>query len=187
MNVYDFDQTIYDGDSTFHFIGFCLKKKPSLIFPLSIGVGTFVLYLFHQRTKTQSKEKFFAMFQKIERIDDWVEAFWDGHIHRIKAWYLEQKQPDDLIISASPAFLLRPACRRLGIKHLEASRVDRRTGKYTGINCYGEEKVRRFRESYTGEIDAFYSDSVSDLPLARIAKAAFLVEGEKCFVWKTED
>lgn len=186
MNVYDFDQTIYDGDSTIDFIKYCLKRKPSLTISLLGGVGTFVLYLFHRRTKTQSKEKFYAMFQKIDRMDDWVADFWNGHIKNIKQWYLDQQKPDDVIISASPAFLLRPVCSRLGIRRLEASRVNPRTGRYTGVNCYGEEKVRRFQAAYQGEIDAFYSDSSSDLPLARLAKTAYLVDGEQCFLWKTD-
>lgn len=186
MNVYDFDKTIYDGDSTFHFIGFCLKKKPGLILRLANGVGTFVLYLFGRQTKTRSKESFYSMFQGIECIDDWVEEFWDGHINKIKKWYLEQQKADDVIISASPEFLLRPACCRLNIKHLEASRVDSRTGKYTGINCYGDEKVRRFKEAYTGKIDEFYSDSDSDLPLARLAGNAYLVDGDNVIPWKIE-
>ena len=31
MNVYDFDDTIYDGESTLHLFFFYLKKKPSLL------------------------------------------------------------------------------------------------------------------------------------------------------------
>ena len=31
MNIYDFDGTLYDGDSTFDFILYSLKKHPSLL------------------------------------------------------------------------------------------------------------------------------------------------------------
>lgn len=31
MNVYDFDNTIYDGESSVDFFMFCLKKRPKLI------------------------------------------------------------------------------------------------------------------------------------------------------------
>lgn len=30
-NIYDFDKTIYDGDSTVDFFLFCLKREPILI------------------------------------------------------------------------------------------------------------------------------------------------------------
>ena len=31
MNVYDFDNTIYDGESALDFFWYCLKKKPVLL------------------------------------------------------------------------------------------------------------------------------------------------------------
>ena len=63
---------------------------------------------------------------------------------------------------------------------LIASGIDPATGLFEGANCRGEEKVRRFREQYPeGVIDEFYTDSKADLPLARIARKAFAVDGEK--------
>ena len=65
-----------------------------------------------------------------------------------------------------------------------ASRVDKHTGVYSGINCHGKEKVRRFREKFPqGKIGEFYSDSYSDSPLAEIADKAFMVDGEKVTKW----
>ena len=65
-----------------------------------------------------------------------------------------------------------------------ASVVDKKTGLYTGDNCWGKEKVRRFYERFKdGKIDDFYSDSYSDSPLARISERAFIVKGEKIIPW----
>ena len=51
-----------------------------------------------------------------------------------------------------------------------------KNGDYIGENCYGEEKVNRFYKEYpNGVIDEFYSDSDSDLPLAKLAKVAYKV------------
>ena len=78
----------------------------------------------------------------------------------------------------------RQACALLGIRTCIASRVDPQTGKYDGLNCHGAEKVRRFREAFPdGVIERFYSDSLSDTPLARLASEAFLVSGEKLSPW----
>ena len=67
---------------------------------------------------------------------------------------------------------------------LIASRVDPKTGKYTGFNCYGEEKLLRLREVFPdAEVDSFYSDSLSDAPLAYISKQAFLVKNGKLSPW----
>ena len=184
MHVYDFDKTIYHGDSTMDFVTWCLKKKPSLALRLLPGTVSFGAYLIKQSDKTRFKEKFYAFLRYIPRIDDWVEAFWQLHNDRIKDWYLLQQQEDDVIISASPEFLLRPICRQLGIKHLIASRVDIHTGMYLGLNCYGEEKVRRFRKVFPdAQIEDFYSDSYSDDPLARIAHRAILVKGDQLLPW----
>jgi len=65
-----------------------------------------------------------------------------------------------------------------------ASRVNKENGKYTGENCYGEEKVKRFYEFFENEkIDTFYSDSLSDTPLKEIAKDAYIVQKEKLIKW----
>ena len=58
------------------------------------------------------------------------------------------------------------------------------SGKYTGVNCHGKEKVKRFYEAFpNGKIDSFYSDSYSDSPLAEIADKAFMVDGDKIESW----
>ena len=56
MNVYDFDGTIYDGDSTVDFFLFVLKKKPSLLLNVPRQAFGFVLYGLKQIEKTQLKE-----------------------------------------------------------------------------------------------------------------------------------
>lgn len=182
MNVYDFDDTIYEGDSTFDFYKFCLKKKPSIIFRFpAITALRFVLGF---EKKLVFKEKFYCFLQNLPDPDAWVCAFWDAHLKNIKPWYINQQKEDDVIISASPEFLLTPACARLGISFLMASRVDKHTGKYTGENCWGEEKVLRFREKFPDAVvDEFYSDSLSDTPLARLAKEAYIIKGSVLTEW----
>ena len=34
IDVYDFDGTIYDGDSTFDFVLFCLRRHPVIVLSL---------------------------------------------------------------------------------------------------------------------------------------------------------
>lgn len=183
MNVYDFDNTIYKGDSTADFYLFSLRKHPSIIkYSPSLLTAVLKFYLFKKGTKTEMKEKMYRFLAKIDPEKD-VKIFWDTHEKNIKEWYLNQKKDDDIIISASSEFLLKPICKRLGIKNLIASQVDIHTGKYSGINCHGKEKVRLFNELYGGEIDEFYSDSYSDSPLAEISKKAFMVKGDKIEEW----
>lgn len=185
MNVYDFDKTIYDGDSTFNFYKYCLKKKPWLIFGLITVLVPFVKYLFGKGTKTDFKEKIYKSFlPKIDR-EKYLTDFWAKNVKRIKKFYLDTQRTDDIIISASPYFIVKPCIDMLGIKYLYASNVCPDTGVYDGINCHGEEKVRRFDEAgfKREDVEEFYSDSLSDTPLAKISKKAFIVNGEKLIPW----
>ena len=89
-----------------------------------------------------------------------------------------------MIISASPEFTIQRFCHQLGIQQVIASVVDPQTGKYTGLNCHGAEKVRRFKERMTsGTVEEFYSDSLSDAPLAGLAEKAYLVKGNNRLPW----
>lgn len=184
MNVFDFDKTIYSKDSSTDFVIFLMKKQPSLLRYLPrIGVA-FLSYGLKIIDKTKMKEKFFSVFKGVKDMDSRVTEFWDLKQDGIHMWYRDIHKSDDVVISASPEFLVRPICERLGINNLIGSLVDSRTGKYTGINCHGKEKVRRFREEYPDAvIDSFYSDSYSDTPLAEEAKEAFIVKGEELLPW----
>lgn len=184
MNVYDFDKTIYDGDSTANFYLFAMKRHKRIIFlgPSLLG-AVMKFYVFKKGTKTQFKEVMYRFLRYCD-IEKDVADYWDINVKKIKRCYLKQQRPDDVVISASSYFLLKPVCDRLGIKSLIASNVDPRTGKYIGDNCHGKEKVRRFREKF-GEvkIEAFYSDSHSDDPMAEIAEKAYLIKGEEIHNW----
>lgn len=184
MNVYDFDKTIYDGDSTQDFIIYAFLRDFSLLRYIPKQAYAFVTWKLGMKTKTQFKEILFSMFLGIDDIDRWVDDFWAKNKIKLKFFYFKQKREDDLIISASPEFLLAPICTRLGVT-LIGSLVDKKTGQYTGENCFGEEKVRRFEEAGYAktDIEAFYSDSYSDSPLGKLAKKAYLVKGETCYPW----
>ena len=64
------------------------------------------------------------------------------------------------------------------------TRMDIRSGRITGQNCRGVEKPLRFREEYPGEtVEAFYSDSMADSPMAALAQQAWLVKGDRLSPW----
>ncbi len=185
MNVYDFDKTIYDGDSTADFYIFSLKRHKMILTLLpSLAAAFLNFYVFHRGTKTIFKQKMYRFLTFCDTERD-VEDFWKENKVKIKKYYLEQQKPDDIIISASPEFLLKPICREIKINHLIASVVDPKTGKYSGENCHGEEKVRRlYNEFPNAKIDEFYSDSHSDDPLAKIALKAFMVNKNDLSPWQ---
>ena len=173
MNVYDFDKTIYPVDSTAQFYRWCLRHYPACRRTLGWTAWAFFCMGTRLKTKTKSKEIFYRFLRHVP--EEAPLLFWQEHVSAIQPWYYEQRRPDDLIISASPEFLLAPVAQMLEFA-LIASPVEQATGHYRGENCHGEEKVRRYRAIYGEEpVEAFWSDSRSDTPMARIAKAAFLV------------
>lgn len=183
MNVYDFDNTIYKGDSTAQFYKFCLFRHPKILILSPSLLCAFFKYKHKTITKTEFKQTMFKFLTFIN-LDKDLKEFWQSHKKNIKDWYIQNKQADDVIISASPEFLLKPICDELGIKHLLGSPVDSKTGKYTGINCSEEEKVKRFYNLYnSATIENFYSDSYNDTPLAKIAIKSYLVKDEKMYDW----
>lgn len=184
MNIYDFDETIYDSDSTKDFYFYCLKKYPKILLSVPAMAWSFFLYILGIKSKTQFKQKMYRFLNYVPDIDAELTVFWDKNEYKIKQWYRNRQKEDDMIISASPEFLLKPICNRLGINHLIASKVDKKTGVYTGENCWGEEKVKRLYKEFPDTVcEEFYSDSLSDTPLSAIASKAGIIRGEEVVAW----
>ena len=138
MNTYDFDKTIFYPDSSVTFIKHCFRKYPWIMlknFPGAIPQA--VAYAVKGGSDVKLKEKLFAFLKDIPDIDGEVERFWAEHKDGIGEWYLRQKKDDDVIISASPEFLLEPVCREFGV-NLIGTRMDKHSGKIDGENCHGE-------------------------------------------------
>lgn len=183
MNVYDFDNTIYDGESMVDFFLMCVKKHPRLI---RLMPEIFIKLLKYKRCRMTREELFdFAecnaryLIDILGDISAEVREFWDKNIEKIRSYYILNKKPDDVIISASAGFLLKEACERLGIKYLICSDVDVKTGKINQL-CFRSEKPELFRKYFPDSaVDCFYTDSMNDKPMIGIADKAYLVKGDK--------
>ena len=181
INLFDFDGTIYDGDSTVDFIKFIIKRNPLAIiwFPFMGFYG--LLYVLRFINKTIMKQGFYKIFMFVKIDKKFLDDFWDIHEKKIKKFYIDRNHKNDIIISASPEFLLRPICNKLGVMDLIGSVVNQNIGTYTGINCHDVEKVRRLDEKYSDyKVIESYSDSIkSDRPILELAKKAYLVKKDK--------
>ena len=184
MNVYDFDGTIYDGDSSVDFYFFSLKQDKRVLKALPLQVVGMIKFLFSLIDKTEFKESFFSFLNYLDNIDKVLYLFTEQKRYKIKSWYLEQKREDDVIISASPDFIVERICNTCDINNVIASKVNNKTGKFLSPNCWGIQKVHRFEQEYSLElIDAFYSDSKSDEPIAQHAKSSYYIKGDKILPW----
>ncbi len=184
MNAYDFDDTIYDGDSSIDFFLFFLKKDPSVI---TFAPAVAKIMKDYRKTKVRFDELIDKYGYVIEDymktkkpdIPALFEEYWDTHEHKIKPFYKQVQKPDDLIITASPTPLMDIICKRIGVTHYLGSEFDVETGKF-GRGCFRERKIEFFREAYPdGVIDDFYTDSLNDEFLFPYAKRVFWVKGHK--------
>ena len=180
MNVYDFDNTIYDGESTFDMFLYYMVRKPWLIKHLPTVLKAFARYKKGEVSLTEAIDRFVPMVEKdILKVIDFEndpKKFWDKHMKKIKPFYETVKSDDDLVISASPDFSIEEVCKRLGIKRFLASRINKTTGAIEFANLR-ENKIQAFKELYgDSEIENFYTDSPeNDAVLVDLAKHAFIV------------
>ena len=183
FNLYDFDGTIYDGDSGVDLVLFAIKKKPKILFKVLGSLGIVLLHLLKLRTKEEMKNRIFSFLQEFPDTDSFVKEFWDSHEYKIKDFWKEKKShKNDIIISASGYFWLKPIADKYKVKDLFATMVDPKTGIIIGNNCHGREKVEIFRKKYPkAEILSMYTDSINDLPLIEVANEGILVKKNKLY------
>ncbi len=179
MNGYDFDDTIFKGNSLRRFYFYCLVRLPYLLLYLPVQIIAVLL----RAVRILNKNAFlcvlewFIVFVPCKR--KFIEKFWNKNFKRIKQWYFEAKRDDDLILSASPEYLVEVACKRLGVKCV-ASKVDMKSGRTFGKHCHGKTKIDFYRSNFGDmPLETFYSDSMTDAPMMKLAKRGYLVKGDK--------
>ena len=175
MNVYDFDGTIYHPDCAVSFALWCSVRHPSLwVTYLPKTLICLIRYKLGRVPRYVFERTFFSFLCKVDDFDIQIERFWDKHENRISAWYLAQKRPDDLIISASPKCIIEPIAKRLGVNCI-ATDYDREVGVFVDNLMYAREKAAYIFDQDFPDIENFYSDSLADTPLALCADKAYLV------------
>lgn len=184
--VYDFDKTIYNGETNLDFTKFMLKKK---IYLLPIILYYSLKSLVYIKNLKKSKEILFSFLKGYtkEELDKLSEEFWEDRMNSIFPYFYNEieknkKEADKLIlISASPTFILQYISKKLGFDDLIATDFEFKNNKFTsnilGENCKGKNKVNKLNKLYTEyEFISFYSDSISDKPLYDISKNKYTIE-----------
>ena len=175
MNVYDFDGTIFYSDCSIGFAFWCLKRHPKLWFTYFPSViRSFFQYKKGKIPNYLMQRKMFSYLTMLDDFDVQIEKYWDKYEKRISEWYLAQKRPDDLIISASPSCIIGPIARRLGVNYI-ATEYDLEYGVFVNNLMYAKEKAKYIIDHGFPVIDNFYSDSLADTPIALCAEKAHMV------------
>lgn len=186
MNVYDFDKTIFWGDTEDRFFAFIFEKRKDLwLYKWNhrFWEEFYKMGLFHDKTFIRQAQ--YTVLRKIDDVDAMLEEYWEENACHMMAWYEKVKRPDDVIATGTPAFVMLPVLRRLGLTGLVATDMDKRTGKINGRFATYHHKVDAFKKQYSlDEIDEFYSDAWSDHYLAEYAKKAYVVhDNEQITEW----
>lgn len=140
MKVFDFDNTLYRGESSLDFSLYMIRTNKKILLYLPVILTNTVKY---------------------------------------KLCLVDREEPDDLIITAGPSFLLDGIRDRLGTQNIIASEVDLDKREITHFN-FKDNKVKKFRELYgDAKIDSFYTDSYNDRAVMDISEKVFLVKNGK--------
>lgn len=189
MNIafFDFDGTISTKDSFYGLLRYgrsklCFYKKALMLLPVLFAYKTKLIS--NQRAKEIVLASFFDSmeFEDFKIICNEYSKQLDSILRPLAeqklAWHKE-KGDKIVIVSASLEEYLAPWCEKNGFE-LIASRLEVRderiTGKLDGLNCHGDEKVRRIKEKYDlldfKKIYA-YGDTKGDLPMLSLAHESF--------------
>lgn len=183
VNVYDFDNTIYDGETLVDFILYYIKtdKKIWKYIPKLIIIALKdALHLFTVEQAIEAYASFLeGYYVNLGDTTQNVIKFWDKNEKKIKPWYAKVQKESDIIVSGSTDFILDEIMKRMGIKHYIGSSIDKETGKFIRL-CFLENKVKAFYEIYPDKhIENFYTDSMNDKAMMDIADNVYLVKKNK--------
>lgn len=187
--VYDFDKTIYGGESGTNYFQYYLKKYPlkASLFVLWYLKEIF-LYLIKIIDLKKLKERFFVFLEKHtkEEIEELTKEFWEEYSRLNYKWTvaeLEQNRKEcDMVIvsSATPKFIINTFLKELGYDlvfgtEFEGDGKEEFVAKIKGENNKGQEKVKKLNQwaeenDIKYKIVKFYSDSLADKPLFDIAE-----------------
>lgn len=180
MNLYDFDNTIYDGDTCKDIIMYGLKKHFLLTLKSLLKASKLnSKYKKNIIPFEEVKENMLSFIFSIDNYQDFIASFVKDHIDKIKPWYKDIQSENDIIVTASYEIWIKAFAEYLGINHVIATKTDDK-GHIIGKNCKKEEKVKRIKEQFPhSKFKNAYSDSASDIPILELASNAYVVEGNE--------
>ncbi len=178
MRAFDFDHTIYQGYSYRDFVLFIAARRPWMLLWLHVALIAVLLKFCRILKMKHLVEWVLFPFLRFRGVDGYIVKFWDRNEKKIGQWYKEIHRDDDIVISATPSYFLEEICRRLGIKYLIATEVNRKTGKVVDPYCYRKGKLERFKMTFgeDAELDEYYTDTPADSTMLSFAKTGYIVK-----------
>ncbi|HST44417.1 MAG TPA: haloacid dehalogenase-like hydrolase [Luteimonas sp.] len=190
--VFDFDHTLYDGDSGSHLFAWLIRRSPwrtALALLLAPVFGTMTAFLPTRRVGISAFVWAGTVgLHRRRDLDELIERYVAGHVATLEARLLptaiavlhRHREAGDRVVVATGA---PPALARaiLGfVAHEDVPVIGTAVGPRLGAvvatrHCHHQEKVRMLLEHGFSGIAIAYSDSTADLPLLQAAGAPVVV------------
>ena len=180
MKAFDFDNTIYRGESSIDLAVYMIRNNKKIILYLPMIFTNLVKYklcmIGREEMETILNDFCQAVMEDKDEVPRIIERFWQTHAHKLNERILKLIGPEDIIITAGPDVLINGIRDRLHTDHIISSEVDLNSGRFTYLN-FKDNKVRRYKELYGDTpIDVFYTDSYNDRALMEISDRVYLVK-----------
>lgn len=190
--VFDFDGTVIRGDSVTLLVLFAFRRRLISLGEFARACGRGILYMLRLLDETRSKAPSHAFLTRLTEREraDFLREFVDELVSRARPGALDamraHRAKGDVVMlcSASCSIYMEGVAARLPVDALVCTRSDP-LGGMSGVNCKGEEKVRRVRQwlAVNGNLNAVltagYGDSEGDRFLLSQCQKAVLVNARR--------
>lgn len=187
LAVFDFDGTLYKGDSLVDFCKFYYQKKPWRLWFFFIQLGGFLFWKIGLLSSTRFKSLFiqYLFWDSDVEIKRMSLLFWertntfnDAVIERLVFY---QKEGYTVVIaSASPKLLIENACQKLQVNQVVGTElIPYRNRHIITQNCRGAEKLNQVISSFPEHhLAVVFSDNEDDMELLHQAEKGYWVLGD---------
>ena len=195
LAIFDIDKTIINGDSMFHLLKYTKIKYPAAKAKLPTLFIKLVLYKLGIINTAKAKEAMFYTFNYLNNDDfkDFYSSMLKEQMFKNaidKMTELKEKGYFILLVSASPEAYLKYFEEEDYVDFVIGTKFkytnNRFTNQMEGINCKGDEKVKRINSylsenniSIDKENSVAFSDSLSDTPMFNLVKKSYLINFKK--------
>lgn len=197
--VFDFDHTLYDGDSGSHLFAWLIRRswwRTALALLLAPVFGPMVAFLPTRRAGISGFVWAGTVGVRQARgLDPLIDAYVAGHVEGIRArllpvalevFHAHRVRGDRVVVATgAPPELARAILAFVAHEDVPVvgTLAGRRLGAMVAVrHCHNEEKMRMLRERGWGDIEAAYSDSWADLPLLLAARRPVVVNPKQAAI-----
>ena len=128
MKVFDFDNTIYRGESSIDLAVYMIRNNKKIILYLPMIFTNLVKYKLCMVGRKEMEIILNDFCQAVmgdkDEVPEIIDRFWQIHAHKLNRKILKRIGPEDIIITAGPDILINGIRDRLHTDHIICSEVD---------------------------------------------------------------